>query len=88
MKEVNQEVQKDAQPSALRQKFDRVVNTIALTAGTTLVSAAAFAEESNVDIGTLALTGVAGAAASVFAIKASPSLMMWGYRKILGFIGR
>jgi|GEM_PF-1160173 len=88
MEKLTQEVQQDAQSSALRQKFDRAVNTVAVTAGTTLVSVAAFAEESTIDTGTLALTGLTAAAASIFAIKASPSLMMWGYRKILGFIGR
>lgn len=90
MEQLNQEVQKDAQPSALRQKFNRAVNTVAVTAGTTLVSVAAFAAEGDntIDTGTLQILGLSAAAASVFAIKASPSLMMWGYRKILGFIGR
>ncbi|WP_096911227.1 hypothetical protein [Acinetobacter colistiniresistens] len=89
MEKLTKEVQQDAQPSALRQKFDRAVNIVAVTAGTTLVSVGAFAADANtIDTGTLQIVGLTAAAASVFAIKASPSLMMWGYRKILGFIGR
>ena len=89
MQKLNQEVQKDVQPSALRQKLNHATNVAAIAAGTALVSVGTFAaEENTIDIGTLALTGLTGAAAAVFAIKASPSLMMWGYRKILGFIGR
>ena len=87
MEKLNKEVQKDVQPSALRQKLNHATNVAAVAAGTALVSVGAFAAD-EIDIGTLALTGLSGAAAAVFAIKASPSLMMWGYRKILGFIGR
>ena len=89
MEQLNQEVQKDAQPSALRQKLNHATNVAAVALGTAMASGITMAaEENTIDIGTLALTGLTGAAAAVFAIKASPSLMMWGYRKILGFIGR
>lgn len=89
MEQLNQEVQKDAQPSALRQKLNHATNVAAVAVGTAMASGITLAaEDNNIDIGTLALTGLTGAAAAVFAIKASPSLMMWGYRKILGFIGR
>ncbi|MEQ1117310.1 hypothetical protein [Acinetobacter junii] len=89
MEQLNQEVQKDAQPSALRQKLNHATNVAAVAVGTAMASGITMAaEENTIDIGTLALTGLTGAAAAVFAIKASPSLMMWGYRKILGFIGR
>lgn len=89
MEQLNQEVQKDAQPSALRQKLNHATNVAAVALGTAMASGITMAaEENTIEIGTLALTGITGAAAAVFAIKASPSLMMWGYRKILGFIGR
>ena len=89
MEKLNQEVQKDAQPSALRQKLNHATNVAAVAVGTAMASGITMAaDENTIDIGTLALTGLTGSAAAVFAIKASPSLMMWGYRKILGFIGR
>ncbi|MFK8935545.1 hypothetical protein ACJBLB_14575 [Acinetobacter junii] len=89
MEQLNQEVQKDAQPSALRQKLNHATNVAAVALGTAMASGITMAaEENTIEIGTLAITGITGAAAAVFAIKASPSLMMWGYRKILGFIGR
>lgn len=85
MEQQVQQVQKD---SAM-DKANRLGTKLAIVATPVLFSAAAFAaDESAIEIGTLAITGLASAAASVFAIKASPSLMMWGYRKILGFIGR
>lgn len=89
MEKVTQEVQQDAQPSALRQKLNHATNVAAVAVGTAMASGITMAADDNtIDIGTLAITGLTGAAAAVFAIKASPSLMMWGYRKILGFIGR
>ena len=84
-----EQVQKDAQPSALRQKLNHATNVAAVAVGTAMASGITMAaDENTIDIGNLALSGLTGAAAAVFAIKASPSLMMWGYRKILGFIGR
>lgn len=85
-----EQVQKDAQPSALRQKLNHATNVAAVAVGSAMASGITLAAEGDntIDIGTLALSGLTGAAAAVFAIKASPSLMMWGYRKILGFIGR
>ncbi|MEB3755189.1 hypothetical protein I2F62_12840 [Acinetobacter sp. MD2(2019)] len=62
---------------------------VAVVALPVVLAASAHAAEDNaIDMGSLGVTGISVAAATVFAIKASPSLMMWGYRKILGFIGR
>jgi len=73
----------------LRNKVNALATKAAVLATPVVFAAAAHAEESNsIDIGTLGMVGLTSAAATVFAIKASPSLMMWGYRKILGFIGR
>lgn len=73
--------------SKLQHRVSQVTNIAAATAlAVTVTTAARAADE--IDVGTLALTGLGTAAATVFTIKASPSLMMWGYRKILGFIGR
>ncbi|MCU4496794.1 hypothetical protein KTI55_09575 [Acinetobacter ursingii] len=79
-----------APKSKLQHRVSQITNIAAATAvAVTLTTAArAAGDDSSVDVGTLALTGLGASAASVFAIKASPSLMMWGYRKILGFIGR
>lgn len=72
----------------LRSKLNKVTTKIAIVATPVLLSSAAFAEEIVITPADFAITGLGVAAASVFAIKASPSMMMWGYRKILGFIGR
>lgn len=83
------QAQKNERLEALRQKLNRTGTKLAIVATPVIMSATAFAADDNtIDIGTLGLAGLTGAAAAVFAIKASPSLMMWGYRKILGFIGR
>lgn len=81
-----QQVQYTAKTPA-QHRVSQLTNIAAATAVAFGVSSVAFAAD-EIDVGTLALTGLGTAAASVFAIKASPSLMMWGYRKILGFIGR
>ena len=80
--------QKEQRLDALRQKLNTTGTKLAIVATPVILSSSAFAEDSTIDIGTLGLVGLTAAAASIFAIKASPSLMMWGYRKILGFIGR
>ena len=72
----------------LQQKVNRLSTQAAIIATPIVLISAAHAEEAAIDVGTLGLTGLSAAAATVFAIKASPSFMMWGYRKILGFIGR
>lgn len=83
------QAQKNERLEALRQKLNRTGTKLAIVATPVIVSATAFAAEDNsIDIGTLGLVGLTASAAAIFAIKASPSLMMWGYRKILGFIGR
>lgn len=76
--------------SKLQHRVSQLTSIAAATAVAVTVTTAARAAEgdNSVDVGTLALTGLGTAAATVFTIKASPSLMMWGYRKILGFIGR
>lgn len=72
-----------------KQKVNHATTVTAVAVTPLMLSAMAFAEEAEVTIPTsVALTGLGTAAATVFAIKAAPSLMMWGYRKVLGFIGR
>ena len=61
---------------SLRNKVNSIANKAAVVA------------TNAIELGTLGLVGLSAGAATVFAIKAGPSLMMWGYRKILGFIGR
>lgn len=70
------------------ERVNTATTKLAIIATPVIFATVAHAEESTIDIGTLGITGLAVAAASIFTIKASPSLMMWGYRKILGFIGR
>lgn len=81
--------QKAERLNALRQKLNTTGTKLAIVATPVIMSATAFAAEDNtINIGTLGLLGLTASAAAIFTIKASPSLMMWGYRKILGFIGR
>ncbi|WP_312967889.1 hypothetical protein [Acinetobacter gerneri] len=70
----------------LRQKVNNVTTKIAVVATPIILATSAHAED--LDIGDLSLGGLGVAAAGIFAIKAGPSLLMWGYRKILGFVSR
>ena len=72
-----------------KQKVSTVTNRVVAVVLPLAATASAFAAEDNSVVVTgLVLTGLGTAAASIFAIKSSPALMMWGYNKILGFIGR
>lgn len=71
----------------LREKVNHASNVAAVAATPVLLASNAMAAEGDIDVTGLALGGL-GAAAAVFVIKAGPSLLMWGYRKILGFVGR
>lgn len=83
------EVQNKQRKETLRQKLNTATTRLAVVATPIILSSSAFAAEDNsIDIGTLGITGLTAAAATIFAVKAGPSMMMWGYRKILGFIGR
>ena len=81
--------QNQQRKETLRSKVNAATTKLAIIATPVVMSASAMAAEDNsIDLGTLGLVGLTSGAATVFAIKAGPSLMMWGYRKILGFIGR
>lgn len=82
------ELQNQKRKEDLRSKLNTFANRAAVIATPILFAAAAHAEDSSIDIGTLGLVGLASAASTVFAIKASPSLMMWGYSQILKFTNR
>lgn len=72
-----------------RSKVNAATTKLAIVATPVVFSASAMAAgENEIVLGTLGIVGLSAGAATVFAIKAGPSLMMWGYRKILGFIGR
>lgn len=76
-------------PKHTRSLLNVATTKLAIVATPVVLASSAFAEDTNsIDVGSLGITGLAAAAATVFAIKAGPSLMMWGYRKMLGFIGR
>lgn len=70
----------------MKERVNHLTTVASVLAVPVVVTVAHAADD--IDVGSLALTGLGTAAATVFTIKASPSLMMWGYRKILGFIGR
>ena len=72
----------------LSEKVNHATTVAAVVATPVLMATGAHAADGDIDVGTLAVGGLAAAAAAVFAIKAGPSLLMWGYRKILGFVGR
>lgn len=72
----------------LREKVNHASTVAAVAATPVLLASNAMAAEGDIDVTGLALGGLGAAAAAVFVIKAGPSLLMWGYRKILGFVGR
>ena len=81
--------QNQQRKETLRSKVNTATTKLAIIATPVVMSASAMAAEDNaIELGALGLVGLSAGAATVFAIKAGPSLMMWGYRKILGFIGR
>lgn len=81
------QVQNQAQVPTLKQRFDRATTVASVAVLSLGASSLALADDITMPP-ELVVGGLGTAAAAVFAIKASPSLMMWGYRKLLGFIGR
>lgn len=82
-------VQNSEREEILRSKFNAATTKLAIVATPIVFSASAMAADDNaIVLGSLSIVGLTAGAATVFGIKAGPSLMMWGYRKILGFIGR
>jgi len=83
------QAQNNQRKDSLRSQVNTATTKLVIVATPLVLSASAMAAEDNkIDIGTLGITGLTAAAATIFAVKSGPSLMMWGYRKILGFIGR
>ncbi|MBF7691717.1 hypothetical protein [Acinetobacter pollinis] len=83
------QVQTIKRKDTLRNKLNNATTKFAVVATPVIMATGAHAADGNsVDVSSLALTGLGAAAASVFVIKAGPSLLMWGYRKVLGFVGR
>lgn len=72
----------------LREKVNHASTVAAVAATPVLLASNAMAADGDIDVSGLALGGLGAAVAAVFVIKAGPSLLMWGYRKILGFVGR
>lgn len=72
----------------LRKKVDNATTKLAVVATPMIMATGAHAADGDVDIGTLAVGGLAVAAAAVFAVKAGPALLMWGYTQILSFLKR
>ncbi|MEN8392535.1 hypothetical protein ABFP25_15640 [Acinetobacter indicus] len=81
------QVQNQAQKPTLKQRLDRATTVASVAVLSLGASSLALADDVTLPAD-LVVGGLGVAAAGVFAIKASPSLMMWGYRKLLGFIGR
>lgn len=83
------QVQNANRKKELTARFNKFATKVAIIATPVVLATSAFAEESNsIEMGALGIVGLSTAAATIFAIKAAPSLMMWGYRKVLGFVGR
>lgn len=74
------------QKKDLRSRVNETTTKLAVIATPVIIATGAHAAETDIDVGTLALGGLAVAAAAVFAIKAGPALLMWGYGAILGFL--
>lgn len=74
--------------SLLKKSQDIATKFVVASTPLLVIASAHAADDNTITTGTLGVNGLPLAAASVFAVKAGPSLMMWGYRKILGFIGR
>lgn len=82
------QAQNEQHKQTLRDKLNHASTVIAVAATPVILASNAMAADGDIDVSSLALGGLGAAAAAVFVIKAGPSLLMWGYRKILGFVGR
>lgn len=74
------------------QKTKNLVNrasTLAAVAtGAALASGVTIAADETISLGAVGVAGLAVAAGGVFAIKAAPKFLMWGYGQLLSFIKR
>ena len=82
------QAQNEQRKNTLRDKVNHASTVAAVAATPVILATNAMAADGDIDVSGLALGGLGAAAAAVFAIKAGPSLLIWGYRKILGFVGR
>lgn len=82
------QAQNEQRKNTLRDKVNHASTVAAVAATPVILATNAMAAEGDIDVSSLALGGLGAAAAAVFVIKAGPSLLMWGYNKILGFVGR
>ena len=82
------QAQNEQRKQTLRDKLNHASTVTAVAATPVILASNAMAADGDIDVSSLALGGLGAAAAAVFVIKAGPSLLMWGYRKILGFVGR
>lgn len=81
---MEQLVQEQNKKQDFRSRVNDTTTKLAVVATPVLMATGAHAED--IDVGTLSVGGLAVAAAAVFAIKAGPALLMWGYGAILGFL--
>ena len=80
--------QNEQRKQDLRTRVSDKTTKLAVVVTPMLMATGAHAADGDIDIGTLAVGGLAVAAAGIFAIKAGPALLMWGYGAILGFLKR
>lgn len=73
---------------SMASRVNHITTVVAVAVTPVFMSVAHAADDNTINVGSLGVVGLSSAAGTVFAIKSGPSLMMWGYRKILGFIGR
>jgi hypothetical protein len=83
---MDKSVQEQNKNQDLRSRVNDATTKLAVVATPLIMATGAHAAEGDIDVGTLAVGGLAVAAAAVFAIKAGPALLMWGYSAILGFL--
>lgn len=83
---MEQLVQEQNKKQDLRSRVNDTTTKLAVVATPVLMATGAHAADGDINVGTLAVGGLAVAAAAVFAIKAGPALLMWGYGAILGFL--
>ncbi|MCY6411056.1 hypothetical protein QTA56_02750 [Acinetobacter sp. VNH17] len=82
------EKQNEQRKQDLRSKVNDITTKVAVVATPLIMATGAHAADGDVDVGVLAIGGLAAGAAAIFAVKSAPSLLMWGYNQILGFLKR
>ena len=80
------QINKPAVSPKLAGIINRASTAAAVATGAVLMSSTVFAADETISLGAVGVGGLTTPVAGVFAIKAAPKFLMWGYGQLMGFI--